>query len=244
MKRFIDILLSGIGVATLLPVFCIVAIGLKISSPGPVFFRQKRMGRHGVPFMIFKFRTMDVQNNDDGCQVTAGGDSRIHTFGKFLRYYKLDELPQLINILQGDMALVGPRPEVLEFAALFPSEYQSILQVRPGITHPVTLLFRREEEILATSSNPREFYLSKVLPEKLGAYESNLEQSFSQNILTIFKTIFPVGQFKPYGPEHFGVLKGCSIIPFPSTDVENIPAFPNSLSGEREALKADSAVQS
>lgn len=223
MKRFIDILLSGIGLAVLLPVFGILAVGLKISSSGPVFFRQERMGRHGSSFRIYKFRTMEVQNSDAGCQVTAGGDSRITPMGKFLRRSKLDELPQLINVLRGDMALVGPRPEVPEFAALFPGQYHRILTVRPGITHPATLLFRREEEILAASPTPRDFYITKVLPEKLEAYETNLQQSFGQDIWTIIKTVFPLGGAKPYGPEHFGPADGRNIIPFPTTIVENIP---------------------
>ncbi len=149
LKRIIDILLSGIGLLFLLPVFAVVALGLKMTSPGPVFFRQEPMGLHGSKFYIFKFRSMTVHNKNDGIKVTACGDSRITPFGRFLRRSKLDELPQLLNVVRGEMALVGPRPEVPEFAGLFPMEYNRILSVRPGITHPATLYFRREEERFA-----------------------------------------------------------------------------------------------
>ncbi len=245
MKRFIDILLSGIGLTVLLPILGLVAVGIKLSSTGPVFFRQERMGRHGGTFKIFKFRTMNVQNNDNGIQVTAGGDSRITPLGKILRKYKLDELPQLLNVLKGDMALVGPRPEVPEFASLFPSHYRKILRVRPGITHPITLRFRREEEILASSTTPREFYIHKILPEKLAAYETNLEQNCFQDLFTILQTVFPLGNLELYGPEHFSPMVGGNIIPFPTTSVQNIPAFSGSVEDGVEAaeLNANSPSQ-
>jgi len=225
LKRFFDILLSGIGVTVLAPAFILVAVILKFVSPGPVFFRQERMGLKGSTFRIFKIRTMKVQKLGSGCQVTAGGDSRIFPFGRFLRRTKLDEFPQLINVLQGDMSLVGPRPEVAEFANLFPSEFQRILKVRPGITHPATLRFRREEEILAKSTDPREFYINRVMPKKLAAYEEDLQQSLLQDIQTIVRTIIPNGTIEPYGPEHFVPAEACTIIPFPATTVENIPVF-------------------
>ncbi len=228
LKRIVDILLSGIGIVFLLPVFAVVALGVKMTSPGPIFFRQERMGLSGSTFRIFKFRTMKVQKPNSGCQVTANGDSRITPFGAFLRQYKLDELPQLLNVIIGDMALVGPRPEVPEFADLFPAEYKRILQVRPGITHPATLYFRREEEILATAHDPREFYIHKLLPEKLAAYESNLEQSLTRDIQTIVETILPHGTTKAYGPEHFAPVRALGIVPFPTTMVENVPAFSDS----------------
>lgn len=225
MKRIIDILFCGIGLVVLLPLFAAVALGLKMTSPGPVFFRQERMGLDGATFRIFKFRTMRVQKLNSGCQVTADGDARITPLGSFLRRTKLDELPQLINVVQGDMALVGPRPEVPEFAELFPAEYGRILKVRPGITHQATLYFRREEEILATAPDPREFYIHKVLPEKLAAYEANLDQSLAQDIRTIVETILPNGPVKAYGPEHFAPVGSLGIVPFPTTVVENIPVF-------------------
>jgi lipopolysaccharide/colanic/teichoic acid biosynthesis glycosyltransferase len=224
LKRLFDVFFSSIGLIVLLPVFAVVALGLKMTSPGPVFFRQVRMGRHGSSFRIFKFRTMKVQKSNIGCQVTAQGDSRVTPVGNMLRRSKLDELPQLINVLRGEMSLVGPRPEVLEFVDLFPFEYGRILKVRPGITHPATLSFRYEEDILATRSDPRQFYIQKILPKKLAAYEANLEQSLVKDILTIIKTVFPGGTTKPYGPEHFVPEGTGGIIPFP-TMVENIPDY-------------------
>jgi len=183
---------------------------------------------------------MKVQTLDSGCQVTANGDSRVTPIGRFLRRNKLDELPQLINVFVGHMALVGPRPEVPEFAELFPSEFQRILTVRPGITHPVTLFFRREEEILAATKNPREFYIRKVLPEKLAAYESNLQQSLLGNFRTIAETLVPSRIIKPYGPEHFAPEGALGIMPFP-TSGESISAFP-AIANERKSAAGGSSI--
>jgi hypothetical protein len=125
------------------------------------------------------------------------------------------------------MSFVGPRPEVPEFAGLFPMEYTHILKVRPGITHPATLYFRREEEILATAEDPREFYIHKVMPEKLAAYQTRLEQTLAEDIKTIVETIVPFGTGKSYGPEHFAPVGSLGIVPFPVM-VENIPPFSDS----------------
>ncbi len=225
MKRISDISLSVLGLVLLWPVFALVAVGLKLTSPGPIFFRQERMGLDGKRFFIFKFRTMTQEKLPNSCQVTAGGDPRITPFGRFLRRYKLDEYPQLLNVLRGDMSLVGPRPEVVEFVDLYPEEYHRILKVRPGITHPATLSFRREEEILATNPNPREFYVKTVLPEKLAAYEADLEQSLARDIWTIVETIMPhLGATQALSPDHFSPNPKPSA-PFVPTLVANIPAL-------------------
>lgn len=234
LKRIVDILLSSLGLVVLSPAFLLVAAGLKITNLGPIFFRQERMGFHGKTFLIFKFRTMHVQKSDSGSMVTAENDSRITSLGKFLRRYKIDELPQLINVVRGEMALVGPRPEVPEFVRIYPREYARILEVRPGITHSVTLAFRREEEILAQSSNPQEFYIKTILPEKLAAYEVHLKQSLAQDISTIVNTIIPHKAGKPFGPEHFSSTEAGRIIPFPATTVENIPAFAEKMDNVEE----------
>ncbi len=199
MKRFVDIVVAIVGLLIFSPFLMMVAVAVKMTSSGPVLFRQERVGRYGHTFEIVKFRTMIVQKSCPGCQVTAGGDPRITPVGKFLRHHKLDELPQLLNVLRGEMSFVGPRPEVPEFAELFPLEYAQILKVRPGITHPATLSFRREEEILADISDPRKFYIDQVMPKKLAAYEVQLEQSLAQDIRTIVETIMP-----QLGEEAFG----------------------------------------
>jgi lipopolysaccharide/colanic/teichoic acid biosynthesis glycosyltransferase len=203
LKRILDIFLAVTGLAVLWPVMVAVAAGVKLTSPGPVIFRQPRLGCGGVPFRIFKFRTMTVAETGRTCGVTAAGDCRITAFGGFLRRHKLDELPQLFNVLKGDMSFVGPRPEVAEFASLFPLEYERILAVRPGITHPATLSFRREEEILAKALDPRRFYIEHVMPAKLAAYEARLEQSLADDIRTIIETIAPQLGGVPFGPGDF-----------------------------------------
>lgn len=204
MKRTFDILFSGLGLALLWPVLVLIAAGVMLTSRGPILFRQVRLGRGGIPFRICKFRSMSVANS--GPSVTAGNDARITSFGAFLRRHKLDELPQLWNVFKGDMSFVGPRPEVPGFAELYPREYRRVLRVRPGITHSGTLLFRREEEILATSADPRSFYIEHVLPAKIAAYEQDLEPGLLADIRTIVATIAPFMAVEPYGPRHFAFM--------------------------------------
>ena len=236
MKRILDLSFATAGLIVLSPVFLLVGLAVKTTSPGSILFQQKRMGRFGQSFTIYKFRSMCAQKSGNECQVTAGGDTRITPFGGFLRRTKLDELPQLLNVLRGEMSFVGPRPEVPEFAELFPMEYAHILSVRPGITHPATLAFRREEEILAGADDPREFYIEKLMPEKLAAYEADLEQSLVADIRTIVETILPLMGTKPLTPSHFAPLP--VLVPdlvvaenldlpdwFAPTVVENIPAY-------------------
>ncbi len=167
-RRFLDLLLSIIGLVLLSPLFLWVALRLRNDSEGPIFFRGKRAGLHGKPFEILKFRTMyDVESSYNGSAITAGDDERVTELGKFLRDSKLNEIPQLWNVLKGDMSLVGPRPEAVSIADLWPEDVRDvILSVRPGITSPASVLYRSEEKLL-TQDNVMEDYLRSILPSKL-----------------------------------------------------------------------------
>jgi lipopolysaccharide/colanic/teichoic acid biosynthesis glycosyltransferase len=167
MKRAFDVVAAGSCLAFLSPVFVLVALLIKLDSPGPVFFRQERVGRFFTSFFIWKFRTMVPDADKRGGLLTSSGDARITRVGKYLRKVKLDELPQLWNVLVGDMSLVGPRPEVQKFVSLFKHDYERILTVRPGITDLASLAYRNEEEILARSAEPEKLYIDTVLPVKL-----------------------------------------------------------------------------
>ena len=167
MKRSLDIVLSIIGLLILLPFFPFVAILIKLDSSGPIFFRQERIGKDFSRFTIYKFRTMMANADKKGALITAGGDNRITKVGGFLRRYKIDELPQLFNVLRGDMSFVGPRPEVSKYVQLFETDYRKLLKVRPGITDPASLRYSNEEAILCKSKAWEEVYISKILPEKI-----------------------------------------------------------------------------
>jgi len=192
-KRLLDVAAAILGLIVLLPVFAVTAAIIPLSSQGPAIFSQVRLGRHGRPFRMYKFRSMVADASQRGAHVTAGGDPRITPFGRFLRRTKLDELPQLINVLKGDMSLVGPRPEVPEFADLFPEQYRRILHVRPGITHRTTLAFRSEEVILADArvDDTRSFYIDRVMPRKLAMYEECLSDPLLRDVWTILETVSP-----------------------------------------------------
>lgn len=166
-KRVVDVLVAAIGLLILLPFGLLVAIAIKLDSPGPVFFRQERVGRGGVPFRIFKFRTMTVATGAH-LQITVEGDTRVTRVGAVLRRTKLDELPQLIDVLRGTMSLVGPRPEVPKYVAHYPQSWRErLLSVRPGITDFASVHFRRESELLARAEDPERAYIEEVLPQKL-----------------------------------------------------------------------------
>jgi lipopolysaccharide/colanic/teichoic acid biosynthesis glycosyltransferase len=174
-KRCFDLVVAAAGIVTVAPVLGATALLVKASSPGPVLFRQQRVGRHGVPFELCKFRTMHVQVRP-GPQVTAGSDPRITRVGRVLRKTKLDELPELFNVLRGDLSLVGPRPEVPHYVALYSDEDRRFLQqVRPGITDPATVRFRNEEDVLARAADPERAYVEQILPEKVRMYRRYLE---------------------------------------------------------------------
>jgi lipopolysaccharide/colanic/teichoic acid biosynthesis glycosyltransferase len=164
-KRCLDIALSLVGLILLSPVFLLIAALVRLSSPGPTFFRQERVGRGGRPFRLLKFRSM--RPSSGGPEVTAGSDDRITPIGRLLRKAKLDELPQLLNVLLGDMSLVGPRPEVERYVRHYTDAQREVLSVQPGVTGVSQLLFRHEEELLAGHDDVEDFYIREVMPRKL-----------------------------------------------------------------------------
>ncbi|MNX40969.1 UDP-glucose:undecaprenyl-phosphate glucose-1-phosphate transferase [compost metagenome] len=168
MKRLFDIIASLLGLIALSPLFLMVAVAIKRDSPGPVFFRQVRVGKDGNTFRIHKFRSMTVSKADNAKEITVGGDARITRSGAWIRHWKLDELPQLIDVFVGDMSIVGPRPEVPRYVALYPDALrQVVLSVRPGITDLASIRFRHENDLLAQASDPEQAYRDQILPEKL-----------------------------------------------------------------------------
>ena len=167
-KRALDVVAAALGLLLLAPLFLVIAVAIKLESPGPVFFRQERVGRHGRRFRIFKFRTMTAARTPGAPQVTAAGDARVTAVGAWLRRFKLDELAQLIDVLRGTMSLVGPRPEVPRFVAHYPPEWRErLLSVRPGITDFASVHYRDEGELLAAAADPEREYIDVVLPAKL-----------------------------------------------------------------------------
>lgn len=167
IKRLFDIVASGIGIIVLSPLLLIIALRIKTGSDGPVFFKQVRVGKDGKEFEILKFRTMVVNAEKLGRQITVGADNRITKVGGFLRKYKLDELPQLFNVFKGDMSLVGPRPEVPRYVAMYTEEQRKVLSVKPGITDLASIRYRDENELLGKAENPDEFYINTIMPDKL-----------------------------------------------------------------------------
>lgn len=169
-KRLFDLLGAAVALLLLAPVLTVVALLIKLDSPGPVFFRQERVGRHGRSFYIHKFRTMVVDAPQRGLALTVGADPRITRSGAWLRRTRLDELPQLIDVLLGHMSLVGPRPEVPRYVAHYPAALRErALAVRPGITDPSSLAFLDEAELLAQADDPERVYIERILPQKLQA---------------------------------------------------------------------------
>ena len=192
-KRLVDILVSAVGIVLLAPVFAGVAVAVRATSPGPVFYRQERMGRFGGKFRIFKFRSMVRDADSLGGKLTVSGDARVTPLGRFLRRHKLDELPQLFNVLRGEMSLVGPRPEVPEYAEMFPRSYERILQVKPGITHSATLFFRNEERLLSRAADPRALYVERVMPYKMMLYVEGMRRdNLVSDFLTILDTLLHI----------------------------------------------------
>ena len=176
-KRLFDIVLAACALLLLSPLLIALAAWVRLDSPGPVFFRQERIGRNGVPFRIHKFRTMH-ERAASGPLLTVDGDLRVTRAGRFLRRSKLDELPQLLDVLQGTMSLVGPRPEVPKYVAAYPPELRDkILSVRPGITDAASLSYRRESELLARAADPEREYLEVVMPAKLRLQAQYVEQA-------------------------------------------------------------------
>lgn len=190
MKRLFDIVAATAGLLLLAPLFGAVALMIKLDSPGPVVFRQERIGKGFRPFWIYKFRTMGEGASERGVLVTAGDDPRITKIGRLLRKTKIDELPQLLNVLKGEMTLVGPRPEVRKYVELFRADYEEILRVRPGITDWASLKYHDEAAILGNFEQPEREYVSRVLPEKMALAKAYVRQaSFVSDLALIFATL-------------------------------------------------------
>lgn len=194
IKRIFDFFAALIGIIILSPILLIVSIAIKMDSTGDILFLQKRVGKDGKEFNIYKFRTMVTDAEKLGKQITVGKDSRITKVGAFLRKYKIDELPQLFNVLKGDMSLVGPRPEVPKYVELYNEEQRKVLSVRPGITDLASLKYSDENDILGKVENPEEYYINVIMKDKLTLNleyieKSNLFFDISLVIKTIIKCI-------------------------------------------------------
>lgn len=187
MKRTFDIAASALGLLILSPLFLVLAVWIKCDSHGPVFYRQVRVGRHNRDFRLFKFRSMRP-GADSGSLITIGGrDPRITRSGYIIRRYKLDELPQLINVFLGDMSLVGPRPEVRHYVEMYTAQQMHVLDVRPGITSLASIRYRNENELLAQADDPEQCYITRVMPDKLAI---DLEYVDHASLLTDLRLIF------------------------------------------------------
>ena len=189
MKRIFDIVASGIGLILLSPLFIILTIWIKCDSIGPVFYKQVRVGRNNMDFQLFKFRSMRVGSDKKGLITVGGHDPRITRSGYYIRKYKLDEFPQLINVFKGDMSLVGPRPEVRKYVDMYTEEQMHVLDVRPGITDLASIRYRNENELLERVNDPDKYYVEVIMPDKL---RINLEyvarHSFTFDIRLKFQT--------------------------------------------------------
>ena len=187
-KRIFDFLCALLGLLIVSPLLFVIALAVKFTSRGPVFFRQPRIGRDFVPFQIVKFRTM--HEGLDGPLITASSDRRVTTVGRLLRRAKLDELPQLWNVLKGEMSLVGPRPEVAKYVDQFRTDYEEIQSVRPGITDPASIAFRREDEMLAMTAAPEEKYVNEILPKKIAMCKEYVQtRTLLGDFILIVRTI-------------------------------------------------------
>lgn len=191
LKRLFDLVASGLGLLLLAPLLFLIALAVKLDSPGPIFFRQERVGRNGRPFLIHKFRTMVSNAERQGLQITVGADARVTRVGERLRKYKLDELAQLIDVFFGDMSLVGPRPEVPRYVAYYPDPVRNIvLSVKPGITDWASIEYKDENNVLGNARDPQRAYVDEVLPIKLEYYVKYVhERSFWGDIVIIFATL-------------------------------------------------------
>lgn len=185
--RFFDFVLSLVGLVILAPIFIVLAVWIKIDSMGPVFYKQIRVGQNGKDFGLFKFRSMVVDADKKGLITVGGRDPRITRSGYFIRKYKLDELPQLINVLLGDMSLVGPRPEVRKYVELYTDEQQKVLSVKPGITDYASIEYMDENEILGKSTDPEKTYIEEIMPEKI---KYNMKYIKNRSLIEYFKIIF------------------------------------------------------
>jgi lipopolysaccharide/colanic/teichoic acid biosynthesis glycosyltransferase len=195
MKRAFDLITASFGLIVLTPFFLVIGFLIKWNDNGPVFFKQVRVGKHGKSFVLYKFRSMSALDSVKDGIFEPGNTSRVTSVGMFLRRTKLDELPQLFNVLKGEMSLVGPRPEVEKWVAVYPERWKRILSVTPGITDNASIFFRSEELILAESENPEITYKEIILPKKLDLYEKYVSNhSFFGDLKLIFKTLTHIFQ--------------------------------------------------
>lgn len=190
LKRLFDIFFSLIGLIILFPFFAIIALMIVIDSPGGIFYKQKRVGKDNIDFYLFKFRSMGTDADKNGLLTVGARDNRITRMGYFLRKYKIDELPQLLNVLLGDMSLVGPRPEVRKYVDLYNDEQQQVLNVKPGLTDYASIQYSNESELLGKAENPEKVYIDEILPAKLKLNIKYIEErGFANDLKIIFKTI-------------------------------------------------------
>ena len=193
LKRLMDIVISGGALLVLWPVLVLIALAIKIDDPGPVFYRQVRVGKDGKEFRIYKFRTMVVDADKKGLQITVGKDNRITRMGAFLRKTKLDELAQLINVFKGEMSFVGPRPEVPKYVAMYTPYQRQVLLVQPGITDYASIAYRNENDLLEGAEDPERMYIDKIMPDKIELNMKYLHEiSPLADIRLIFSTIIAV----------------------------------------------------
>jgi lipopolysaccharide/colanic/teichoic acid biosynthesis glycosyltransferase len=191
MKRLFDITASFFGIIILSPLLIFIGLWVGLSSKGGVFYKQIRVGKNNKDFKLYKFRSMRVNSDKQGLLTVGSKDSRITKAGYFIRKYKIDELPQLFNVLKGDMSFVGPRPEVRRYVDLYSEEQMKVLSVRPGITDPASIKYRNENDILSSASNPEEYYIQHIMPDKLKINIDYINtQTFIKDIKIIFQTIF------------------------------------------------------
>ncbi len=189
MKRLFDIVASGLGLVALSPLFAVLAVWIKMDSPGPVFYRQVRVGRGNRDFRLFKFRSMRPDSDKAGLITVGGHDPRVTRSGYYIRKYKLDEFPQLINVLKGDMSLVGPRPEVRRYVDMYTPEQLRVLSVRPGMTSLASIRYRNENDILAAAEDPERAYIEQVMPDKIAIDLEYVEHAgLLADIRLIFRT--------------------------------------------------------
>ena len=193
MKRLFDIIISGIGLVVLFPLLFLIALAIKLESKGPIFFRQVRVGKNNTDFRIYKFRTMHVGSDGKGLLTLGDKDTRVTRIGYYLRKYKLDELPQLINVFNGTMSLVGPRPEVRKYVEHYSKSDLEIFGVRPGITDYASITFRNEAEILKNSDDPERLYINEIMPQKLELNKKYIaNNSLAIDIKIILRTFLSI----------------------------------------------------
>lgn len=188
--RILDCTFSIVCLLIISPVLLLIAMAIKLTSKGPIFYKQVRVGKGGDDFKLYKFRTMQVDADKKGLLTVGGRDNRITAVGYYLRKFQLDELPQVLNVLKGDMSLVGPRPEVRRYVDLYDPEQRKVLNVLPGITDYASIAYRNENELLAAASNPEEFYVKDIMPRKIELnYRFITNRSIAEYFYIIFKTV-------------------------------------------------------